>query len=140
MSLLNIPAAGLMQVNRITEMLQTSLGVENTPNSEKVSDEKKKTFAMMLEEAMPEKEAQMRISSHAKNRMENRGIELDPKTMGKLNQAMDMAAKKGARESLVVVDDKAFVVNVENRTVVTALNQGESSGRVFTQIDSTVFV
>ena len=49
-----------------------------------------------------------------------------------------MAEKKGIKESLVVVDSLAFIVNVPSRTVVTAMDQNESENNVFTNIDGAV--
>ena len=40
------------------------------------------------------------------------------------------------KESLVLVDDLAFIVNVKNKTVVTAVNDKEE--RIFTNIDGAV--
>ena len=44
--------------------------------------------------------------------------------------------EKGMKESLVLVDDLAFIVNVKNKTVVTAVNDKEE--RIFTNIDGAV--
>ena len=52
--------------------------------------------------------------------------------------AVDRAAAKGARESLVLVDDTAFVVSVRNRTVITAVDRARMRDQVFTNIDSAV--
>ena len=49
-----------------------------------------------------------------------------------------MARAKGVKESLVCVDDLAFIVNVTNNTVVTAMNQEDE--KVFTNIDGAVIV
>ena len=43
-------------------------------------------------------------------------------------------------ESLVLVDDLAFIVNVPNRTVITAMEQGETNSNVFTNIDGAVIM
>ena len=51
-----------------------------------------------------------------------------------------MAAGKGARESLVLMNELAFVVSVPNRTVITAMTGNSMKGNVFTQIDSAVVV
>ena len=46
--------------------------------------------------------------------------------------------EKGIQESLVMVDSLAFIVNVPNKTVVTAMDQGETEKNVFTNIDGAV--
>ena len=54
----------------------------------------------------------------------------------RLEQGTNKAREKGIKESLVMVDDLAFIVNVKNNTVVTAVNNSEDG--VFTNIDGAV--
>jgi len=49
------------------------------------------------------------------------------------------SGRKGSKDSLVLIDDIAFVVNVRNRTVITAVNSNELKENVFTNIDGAVF-
>jgi flagellar operon protein len=72
-------------------------------------------------------------------RIESRNIELDSSRVERLKNAVDKASTKGVRDTLVVMDDMAFVVNVNARTVITALNQNELKDNVFTHIDGAVF-
>lgn len=78
------------------------------------------------------------FSGHAIKRLEDRNIQVDEQALFRLNEAIDRAGQKGSRESLILDGDKAYVVNVQNRTVITAVDQMELRERVFTQIDSTV--
>jgi flagellar operon protein len=80
----------------------------------------------------------VRFSSHALQRVERRGIDLSPATLGRLNDGVDRAAAKGARASVVLVDQTAFVVAVPNRTVITAVDREHMKQQVFTNIDSAV--
>jgi len=80
----------------------------------------------------------VRFSSHALQRVERRGIDLSPATLGRLNDGVDRAAAKGARASVVFVDQTAFVVAVPNRTVITAVDREHMKQQVFTNIDSAV--
>lgn len=82
----------------------------------------------------------LRFSAHAQNRLQSRQINLNEQQMERLRQGVGQAEQKGAKDSLVLLDNLAFVVSVKNRTVVTALDNAANSGHVFTQIDSTVFV
>ncbi len=81
---------------------------------------------------------QLQFSKHALSRVERRGIELDPSTLGRLSQGVQRAASKGSRDSLVLVDGTAFVVSVSNRTVITAVGSEHMKDHVFTNIDSAV--
>lgn len=78
------------------------------------------------------------FSKHALARVQRRGIELDPGTLGRLSQGVQRAAGKGSRDSLVLVDGTAFVVSVSNRTVITAVGSEHMKDNVFTNIDSAV--
>ena len=81
------------------------------------------------------------FSKHALQRLDKRQIELAPEQSQRLGNAVQAAADKGARQSLVFMDGIAFVVNVSDRTVVTAVNVGSGGGgsnTVFTNIDSAV--
>ena len=81
----------------------------------------------------------LKFSAHAQNRLQSRQINLNDQQMERLRQGVGQAEQKGSKDSLVLLDNLAFVVSVKNRTVVTALDNAVQSGHVFTQIDSTVF-
>jgi flagellar operon protein len=85
------------------------------------------------------KTQEVRFSNHAQKRMETRDIQLSPDNVNRLSDAIDKAEKRGGKNSLVMVDDMAFIVNVRERMVVTALDSGHRGEGVFTQIDSVVF-
>ena len=83
----------------------------------------------------------VKFSQHAAQRMQSRNISLDPIQMGQLQGAVDKAAQKGSRESLILMNnDLAFVVSVKNRTVITAMDGSSIRDNVFTNIDSAVIV
>jgi len=80
----------------------------------------------------------LRFSRHALERVQRRGIELDPTTLNRLHDGVGRAAGKGSRDSVVLVDGTAFVVSVASRTVVTAVGAEHMREHVFTNIDSAV--
>ncbi len=82
----------------------------------------------------------IRFSEHAMMRLRDRHIELSEQDHAKIRGAVERAAQKGARDSLLLMNDVALVVSVKNRTVVTALDQREQSEKVFTNIDSAVII
>jgi flagellar operon protein len=82
--------------------------------------------------------SQLQFSKHALARVQRRGIELDQGTLGRLSQGVEGAARKGSGDSLVLVDGTAFVVSVNNRTVITAVGPEHMKENVFTNIDSAV--
>ena len=82
----------------------------------------------------------LKFSAHAKERLSLRNINLSETDLDRLNLAVNKAAMKGARQSLLVMDNQAFIVSVPNRTVITALDGGSMKENVFTNIDSAVIV
>ena len=96
------------------------------------------SFGSLLDAAIT-RQREVRMSRHAEARLSQRGIALDEAQRERLSQAVDKAEEKGIRNSLVVVDDVALVVNVPNRTVVTAVTKGELRDNAFTNIDGAVF-
>ena len=81
----------------------------------------------------------VRFSNHAQNRLQSRDINMSSENVSRLSSAIDKAEKRGGKSSLVMVDDLAFIVNIQSRTVVTALDKNQRGEGVFTQIDSVVF-
>jgi flagellar operon protein len=80
----------------------------------------------------------VQLSRHAQKRVDSRDLDLDPARLARLNTAISRAAEKGSRNSVVMLDNLAVVVDVNQRTVVTAMNAQEGKERVFTNIDSVV--
>ena len=83
----------------------------------------------------------VKFSQHASQRLQTRNINLSNDQMNQLKSAVDKAAQKGARESLILMNnDLALVVSVTNRTVITAMDGSSIRDNVFTNIDSAVIV
>ncbi len=83
---------------------------------------------------------ELRWSRHATARLRSRGIELDETAQSEIAAAVDQLEGKGAKESLVLYDEHAFIVGVQRRTVITAMTRDEAVGSIFTNIDSTIVV
>ncbi|MDX9872908.1 MAG: TIGR02530 family flagellar biosynthesis protein [Clostridia bacterium] len=81
---------------------------------------------------------EIKFSRHALERLEARSITMDKQQLNRLNEAVEKAQAKGARESLVLLDDLAFVVSVKNKTVITAVDGENRKENIFTNIDSAV--
>lgn len=78
----------------------------------------------------------LRFSKHANERLASRNIDLSNSQLERLEQGTKKAFEKGINESLVMIDNLAFIVNVKNNTVVTAVN--DTDDKVFTNIDGAV--
>jgi flagellar operon protein len=121
--------------------VQASQGIINSassggikPESTKVNADGRPSFEETLSQTI-----NLRFSNHAQKRLEARNINLTDDGITRLSDAVDKAEKRGGKESLVMVDDMAFIVNVKDRLVVTALDSKNRGEGVFTQIDSVVF-
>jgi flagellar operon protein len=108
-----------------------------TQNAASLTKENGLSFQQVLEKTKNQTETQgLRFSKHASQRLQSRNIDLSENQMERLEQGTTKAREKGIRESLIMVDDLAFIVNVKNNTVVTAVNNSEDG--VFTNIDGAV--
>jgi flagellar operon protein len=87
---------------------------------------------------LPTAQSPVKFSTHAQQRLQQRDITLGEDEVAKINQAVDRAQEKGSKESLILLDDLAFVVSVKNRVVITAVDQPSMKQNVFTNIDSVV--
>jgi flagellar operon protein len=72
--------------------------------------------------------------------MRSRGINFAPEQMKNIENAINKAASKGAKDTLVLAGDNALIVSVKNNTVVTVMDRAGMKDNVFTNIDSTVVV
>lgn len=96
-------------------------------------------FARVLDQQQQRTQG-ISFSAHARQRLLDRSIKLDAEEMGKLSQAVDKAAAKGCRSSLLLYRDLAFVAGVANRTIITALDGKNMKEHLFTNIDSALIV
>lgn len=98
-----------------------------------------KSFQSILQDKL-NKDVDLKFSKHAKVRLESRNIELTQQQNERLGKGVKKAEEKGVKDSLILCDNLAFLVSVENKTVVTALNGQELKDNVFTNIDGAVIV
>ena len=85
-------------------------------------------------------QSEIKFSAHALKRMQTREISLGSQEMALLKDAVNKAEAKGAKESLILMDQMALVVSIKNRTVITAVDESSIKDNVFTNIDSAVIV
>lgn len=91
-------------------------------------------------ESKPQFTGEVLFSKHANERLSSRNIHLTDAQMQRLNHGVEQARDKKINESLVMLDDLAFIVNVSNNMVITALDQGGETSHVFTNIDGAVII
>lgn len=117
-----LPAGG------VNELKRHPAGAVSTPSSSV-------TFGDIFRKELNK----LKFSGHAQSRMESREISLSNSELQRLETAVDRVGGKGGSDSLVILDEKAFIVNVPNRTVVTVVAKDMLESNVVTNIDSAVF-
>ena len=97
-------------------------------------------FQTIMQEALSQRtdDKELKISNHAQKRLDQRGFSLAGEDMSNLSQAMDELDDKGSKNSLLFYKDMALIASIDNRTIITALNQNELD--TVMNIDSTKFI
>ncbi len=98
------------------------------------------SFQEILESSRVRAGGEVKFSKHAAGRLADRKIELTSGQMERLQEGAAKAQRKGIKESLVIVDQLAFIVNIPNNTVVTAMHQQDAAENIFTNIDGAVII
>ena len=121
---------GYSSIEQMTELVRNNSSVKiQTQN--RISGTK--SFREILDSV---ENNELVFSKHANERLLSRNIDLSDSQLERLQNGTRRAGEKGIKESLVVVDNLAFIVNVRNNTVITAVN--EKDDKIFTNIDGAV--
>ena len=111
--------------------------------------EKKTAFSKVLAGELASREqtadaskaaAVVEFSAHALRRLQERNVTLSPHNLQRLDNAVQLAERKGSVNTLVLMDDTAYIVSVKNKKVITAITKDAAVDNVFTQIDSATIV
>ncbi len=132
---MNIQNNGYLSIEQLTDQYRSkAAGTESRENKTGLS------FRDILRQRSQETDepGDLRFSKHALNRLNDRNIELDNMQLERLKVGAEKAGEKGIRDSLVIVDQLAFIVNVPNRTVVTAMDSTATDENIFTNINGAV--
>ncbi len=121
---------GYSSIEQMTELVRNNSSVK-IQNTNRIPTGK--TFREVLDSV---KSNELVFSKHANERLLSRNIDLSEAQLERLQNGTRRAEEKGIKESLVMVDNLAFIVNVRNNTVITAVN--EKDDKVFTNIDGAV--
>lgn len=98
---------------------------------------KQRSIAEILDEHQT---SSLKFSKHAGNRLAERNINLSDEQMRRLEDGTMKAGAKGIKESLVILDNYAFIVNTGNNTVITAMDQDYEEENIYTNIDGAVII
>ena len=124
---MNRIGGGFSSIDQIRDQFLSGSSVNNGSSTSDIS------FEDILKQ-----EQGLKFSKHATLRLNDRNIKLTDSQNERLEKGVEQAREKGIKDSLVLVDSMAFIVNVPNNTVVTAMDQNETKNNVFTNIDGAV--
>ena len=136
---MDIKNTGFETAYRLRENLLNKNTLDRIPgktHNEKLFTEQSFRDILISKTAGEEGAKTLKFSKHANQRLASRNINLSDEQMARLSEGTDRARRKGINESLIMVDELAFIVNVKNNTVVTAVEGGEE--KIFTNIDGAV--
>ena len=126
--------------NQFTSIEQVTERYLTQRNPEKLQNQGFSFEEILNQKRTSSESSELKFSKHAAMRLENRNINLSAEQSQRLENGVQKASEKGIKESLVLIDSLAFIVNVPNKTVVTAMDQGESIDNIFTNIDGAVIM
>lgn len=126
--------------NQFTSIEQVTERYLNQRNPEKLQNQGFSFEEILNQKREASESSELKFSKHAAMRLEDRNISLSEEQSQRLENGVQKASEKGIKESLVLIDSLAFIVNVPNKTVVTAMDKGESSDNIFTNIDGAVIM
>ena len=122
----------------IEQMQGQFLNTRKTVTAAAMLQQQGASFEEILERTRLKTSEELKFSKHANERLLSRNIDLSEAQKERLSQAVKSAQAKGIKESLVMMDNLAFIVNIPNNTVITAVTGGEE--RIFSNIDGAVIV
>lgn len=122
----------MMSVSAVSPPIPSDIHHVNSRKKQKVS------FAQSLEQEY--EKSPVKLSKHARERMDERHIQISTTEWQLIHSKMDEAKKMGINDSLVLTKDAALVVNMKNQTVITAMGLDEANSRIFTNINGTIVI
>jgi flagellar operon protein len=128
------------QFTSIEQLSQQYLKNKSLPEKQEKNNLDFADILKKKQDAAGDVSSELKFSKHASNRMTLRNMNLSASQSKRLEEGVQKASEKGINESLVLVDSMAFIVNIKNKTVVTAMNQEESKSNIFTNIDGAIIM
>lgn len=126
-----------IDLKRISTPITT--GIPHTTPQDVADSVDTRTFGTILKDKL-ESTRGVNFSRHAMSRVMERNIMLSDEKLERLNEGVRLAEEKGLDDTLILLDNAAFIVSVRNNTVITTVSKSEMTGNVFTNIDGTVVI
>lgn len=126
-----------IDLKRISTPITT--GIPHTTPQDVADSVGTRSFKAILDDKL-ETSKGVNFSRHAMNRVMERNIDMSDESIERLNEGVKLAEEKGLNDTLILLDNAAFIVSVRNNTVITTVSKDEMTGNVFTNIDGTVVI
>ncbi|WLD95158.1 TIGR02530 family flagellar biosynthesis protein [Alkalihalobacillus sp. AL-G] len=123
-------------MQRIYQPPITSTIPPSSRSNERIARQTKDHFKNVLQDQLLE----LKLSKHAQARLIERNIEINQTTWDRISNKVSEAKEKGIKDSLVLVDEAALVVNTQSKTVITAMNRNEAADHIFTNITGAILI
>ncbi len=141
----NIINGNVTSIEQMTERISrnnSKNNIEKTYDGASFADilKQKRSIEEVISETGTLSSSPVKFSKHAGERLEQRNIQLTDEQLERLNEGTSKAESKGIKESLVLLDNMAFIVNTKNRTVITAMDQNSNEENIYTNIDGAVII
>jgi len=127
-------------------MVKSNLSISNLKRSQNTQTKAKakkeelvSDFKGLLQKNLESKN-EIKVSTHALKRLKERKLNMDNKEFAKIKKAIAQLREKGGKDSLVITDKAAYIIDVKNNTVVTAIDKKSIKNNIFTKIDSTIVI
>ena len=126
----------MTEINNVSLPFLPANGIKglNRPNVRTTNGNKELSFKTIFDDELNK----IKFSAHAQSRLTSREISLSSEDLTRLSSAFQRAEQKGANESLIILNNNAYIVSVPNKTVITVVDKNNVGDTVFTNIDSAV--
>ncbi len=121
-----------IQIKRLENQIISS-------SQKSIQNKNNKSFEEILKRTQ-DSSRDIKFSKHALDRMDNRNIQLNSNEMNRLKTGFDKAEEKGVNDALILMEDKAFIASIKNKTIITTVSREQLKDSVFTNIDGAVIV
>ncbi|WP_073026307.1 TIGR02530 family flagellar biosynthesis protein [Lutispora thermophila] len=87
-----------------------------------------------------QQQGSIKFSKHAQERLISRNVKLTQKDIESIDKAVEKAAKKGVKDTLIILGGTALIANVKSKTIITAATEESLKDNIFTNIDGAIII
>jgi flagellar operon protein len=128
-----------LRIRQNTYIKPVTTGTPPAPKTTGQQQEQGSSFSEILAERIRANTG-INFTKHAIERVTQRNVDIDSAHMERLNEGVRLASQKGLGETLILIDQTAFIVNAKSNTVITTVSGNDLKGNVFSNIDGAVII